>query len=282
MDEILQWGLEFVYAVQTARGPVLDGVFKAITYLLEKETLVILLSFVYWCVDGTMGLRLSVAYLLGGYANELLKDWWQQPRPFHVDPSVQLIEQGGYGLPSTHSTGSVLLPGIIAARVRRGWVWMVAITVAVLVGLSRVYLGVHYPTDVLAGWTMGAIYLLIYLGWGSRLETWLKAARLPVQMALGAGVPLVLALLHPTYYTIAFMSPLVGIGLGVPLAARVAPASTAGPFWQRALRFLVGVVPLVAIFFGLAALFPGEGEAFYDVLRGVRSVSYTHLTLPTN
>ena len=63
---------------------------------------------------------------------------------------------------------------------------------------------------------------------------------------------------------------LLGVGVGLALSQRVAPFSVAGPWWQRVLRFLAGAVGLIALYFGLSLVFPGEGEPLYFVLRFVR------------
>ena len=80
-----------------------------------------------------------------------------------------LIERG-FSFPSGHSLLSMVAYGVIGVLVirsplplgvRRGVVAVLAVVV-LLVGLSRVWLGVHYPTDVLAGWTAGAVIVLVY------------------------------------------------------------------------------------------------------------------------
>ena len=86
--------------------------------------------------------------------------------------------------------------GAIAARVHRAWLWVIAIVLMLSIGFSRVYLGVHFPIDVMAGWAIGAILLAVYLVAASTLEQWLIALPLGIQLALGAVVPASLFLLH--------------------------------------------------------------------------------------
>jgi membrane-associated phospholipid phosphatase len=272
MEPIWQWGLDLIRTIQSVHGPVLDAIFKAITLIGDEEFLVILFSLVYWCVNWPMGARLAIAYLLSSYCSEGLKELLAHPRPFHFDPSVQLHDPGAmeYGMPSNHSQASVFLWGIVTTRARRAWVWGLAVVMVILVGFSRVYLGVHFPTDVLAGWVLGAVFLAIYLWLGPRFEAWMKNAGLVVQLALAVAVPLALVLLHTTNATVLLMAALMGMGVGVALTRRLTPFSPAGPLWQRVVRFLVGVVPLVAIYVGLKLVFPGEGEPLYAVTRFVR------------
>jgi hypothetical protein len=185
---------------------------------------------------------------------------------------VKLHDAGGYGLPSGHSKSAVVVWGTIAAKFRETWLWVVAILLMVLIGFSRIYLGVHFPTDVLGGWAVGALFLVAFLALEPRVTRWLKRAGVAVQLVLAVAVPLVLLLLHPASDALKSMAVLMGMGVGIVLAGRVAPFSPSGPLWQRALRFLVGAVVLFALYLGLKLVFPAEGEPLYAVLRFVRYV----------
>jgi hypothetical protein len=160
--------------------------------------------------------------------------------------------------------------GTIAAGFRRTWLWVVAILLMVLIGFSRIYLGVHFPTDVLGGWAIGAVFLAVYLALEPRVIVWLRQAGLAVQLVLAVAVPLVVLLVHPTTDIASPAAVLMGMGVGIALTWRVAPFSAAGPLWQRAVRFLVGSIVLLALYFGLKLAFPGQGEPLYFVLRVAR------------
>ncbi|MBU0704777.1 MAG: phosphatase PAP2 family protein [Chloroflexi bacterium] len=270
MDAIWQWGIDLIHTIQLVHGPALDGVFKTITFLGEEEFFLILLPLVFWCVDFALGARLAFAFLLSTYVNTGIKDIFAHPRPFELDPTVKLHEASGYGLPSGHSQSSVVVWGTIAAGFRKTWLWVAALLLMVLIGFSRIYLGVHFPTDVLGGWTVGAIFLAAYLALQPRVEAWLKQAGLTVQLALAVAVPLSLLLLRPSDDNTSAMAVLMGMGAGIALLRQVASFSADGPLWQRGARFLVGAVGLLALYLGLKLLFPGEGEAFYAVMRFVR------------
>ena len=69
--------------------------------------------------------------------------------------AVQHVEGLGGGLPSGHAQNGLVVWGGLAAWARRPWVWTLAVLIIVLLGLSRVYLGVHYPSDVAAGAALG-------------------------------------------------------------------------------------------------------------------------------
>ncbi len=272
METIWQWGVEFIRTIQQVHGPALDAIFKAFTFMGEKEFSLIFFTLIFWCVDFAVGARLIFAFLISPYINTILKALFAYPRPFELDPTVQRHYTGltGSGMPSGHAQSAIVIWGAIAVRFRKTWLWVVAILLIFLVGFSRVYLGVHFPTDVLGGWAVGAAVLAIYLALEPRVETWLKQAELPVQLALAAVVPLALLLLYPANDAAIAMATMLGIGVGLVLGRRAAPFSVAGPLLQRGARYLVGMIGLLAIYLGLKFVFPSEGEPFYLAMRVAR------------
>lgn len=102
----------------------------------------------------------------GAVLTTVLKMGFSRPRPELVD---HLVTVQNMSFPSGHATSSAvvyLTLGALLARTERQWavrayVFAVAGFLTLLVGVSRVFLGVHYPTDVLAGWTLGAAWALL-------------------------------------------------------------------------------------------------------------------------
>ncbi len=270
MEAIWQWGIDFIHTIQQVQGPALTAFFKAVTFLGEKEFFLLLLPLVFWCVDFTVGIRLAVAYLLSVYVNVVFKDIIAHPRPFELEPTVQLHDETGYGIPSGHSQSSVVVWGTMAFQFRKRWLWVLAPLLMLLIGFSRIYLGVHFPTDVLGGWTLGAIFLWVFFALEPRVGAWLKKANLTTQLAVAAGGPLLLLLIHPSSDAVISMAALIGMGAGLVLSIRWVPFSTDGPPGQRVARFLVGAVGLIVFYFGLKVVFPGEGEPLYAAMRVVR------------
>jgi undecaprenyl-diphosphatase len=102
----------------------------------------------------------------GGLLGEGLKWWFARARPAIVP---HLVNVGSASFPSGHSmlalvtylTLGALLARFIPRRRSRTYCVTVSLVLALLVGLSRIYLGVHYPTDVLAGWSAGLAWALL-------------------------------------------------------------------------------------------------------------------------
>ncbi|HUG93189.1 MAG TPA: phosphatase PAP2 family protein [Planctomycetaceae bacterium] len=113
-----------------------------------------------------MALAVSAAVLGGMLASTLLKQTFERPRPDVVPPLVTVHSPS---FPSGHSlmsavvylTLGALVATVVEGRRLKAYVTAVAMLLTLLIGLSRVYLGVHWPSDVLAGWTAGLVWALL-------------------------------------------------------------------------------------------------------------------------
>ncbi|MEK7265958.1 MAG: phosphatase PAP2 family protein [Pseudomonadota bacterium] len=144
------------------------------TMLLTLFTLLLAGYFAVKRQAATIGLLLA-AVIGETILSSLLKDLFDRPRP-HIVP--HLIEASSNSFPSGHATSAAAIYLTIAAliaretkeRAVRNYVYFSAVTLAILVGASRVYLGVHYPTDVIGGLSIGAFWAAIVLIAARRLE----------------------------------------------------------------------------------------------------------------
>ena len=131
-------------------------------------TLVVVIATLFFALAGRWRYAILMVVCTAGSAvcMTLLKSLYERPRPTMV---TELDVPGGLSFPSGHSMMSAALYltlGVLIARAlptRRLRVFAVASSafVTILIGLSRIYLGMHYPTDVIAGWTGGAAWALI-------------------------------------------------------------------------------------------------------------------------
>jgi membrane-associated phospholipid phosphatase len=115
----------------------------------------------------------ALTIALASVVNSLVKVWVARQRPELIEP---VLAEGGYSFPSGHAALSMVAYGITGVLVARSRLPLVVRVVAVVVlalvvlavGVSRVYLGVHYATDVAAGWCAGGIVVAIYAWWTGR------------------------------------------------------------------------------------------------------------------
>lgn len=270
MDPILEWGIEVIVAIQTIRSPMLDAFFRGVTFLGNAEFYLLLAPIIIWCVNYRLGARVGLLLLFSAYINETLKNLFMRPRPCEPRPDVCIDHADGYGIPSGHSQNAIVFWGVIAQWIGTAWGWIAAILLMLLIGISRIYLGVHFPTDVFVGWAIGIVILGTYLLVGKRVEAWLGELSLTAQILLALLLPLLLLAIQPNDVMVQLTGTLAGIALGVALTMRYLDFDAGGLIWKRAVRFLLGVAVVAAIYFGLRFIFPAEGDSLYAVFRFVR------------
>ena len=146
------------------------------TLLGENFFLVAILVFLYWCYDKKVGKDIGVAIAVAIVWNPLVKNIALRRRPYMDHPEIKCLKAPttteadvndiaaqGYSFPSGHSTNSACVYGYFPFILKSKLFKVFAVLLPFLVGLSRVMLGVHYPTDVIVGWLMGySISFLVY------------------------------------------------------------------------------------------------------------------------
>jgi membrane-associated phospholipid phosphatase len=290
------WSLDGVRALQ-ALGGWLKLPMQLFTFLGDDLFYLATIPLVYWCIHKELGADLGVLLVLSSFVNGAVKSFLKHSRPFWHDASLRLSAASSFSTPSGHAQASAALFGYLAwfmSGRRRGVLWIVSLALLIiLVALSRVYLGVHYPGDILWGVVVGLGLVALY--------TWLKPLLLPPLKQLSLGVHILLALIVAAFipaaealllaipigtgrtfgelYTAASGTTLAeaatvgglafGLWVGLVVESRYVRFTVAGPWWQRALRYLIGVAGLLAIWMGLALL-PQESLSFGLLLRMVR------------
>jgi len=258
-QDILDWGIDIVLWFQQF-SPAFDLPFKSLTFLGNLEFFLILMPLIYWCIDRRLGARLLILFLISAYINAVAKVIAAQPRPFHYDPRVKaLVRAGGGGLPSGHTQSAVVVWGYLASQVRRPMLWVLAGFLMIGIPVSRLYLGVHFPTDLLGGYLLGVLLLLLYLQFVSNVAAWLVQKGLVWQVGLAAGLPILFTCSTPkgSFYALNAASVLLGFAPGIILERRWVRFSSGGRLSKRILRFIPGFMVLIGIWMGLRIAFAG-------------------------
>ena len=193
--------MKVLYALESIRTPWLDTVMAAITHLGEETVFMVAALFVFWCVSKRHGYYLLAIGFAGTVLNQFLKLLFRIPRPWVLDSDFTIVESAraqatGYSFPSGHSQNAIGTFGGIARFTRRKWVRVAAIVVAVLVPLSRMYLGVHTPLDVgvAAVIAVALVFALYPLMERSDSQHGVMGAVLAVMLALAVGYLLFVSL----------------------------------------------------------------------------------------
>ncbi|MFH2039464.1 MAG: phosphatase PAP2 family protein [Chloroflexota bacterium] len=300
METLMNIGITWI-AVLQGMGSWLTLPMQALSFLGSEDFFMLVLPALYWSVNAALGLRVGVILLVGSSLNDMLKLAFHMPRPYWVTTKIQAFaSETGFGLPSGHSQSAVGVWGMLASQIKKRWVWVIAILLMVLIGLSRIFLGVHFPTDVLLGWLVGSVILWLVLRLWDKVAAWLIKLSLGQQvMAIFIFSLLLITLaLIPSFWlrSIGWQTPAVwlhnasfnlpggeppnptslsglfsttgtlfGLGAGFAWLTRGGGFQTHGSGWQRILRYVVGVIGVLVIRYGLKAIFP-EGETWLGLI----------------
>lgn len=160
---------EILYALNGMHNDVLDVIMKALTFIAENGILFIIIAAIMLFNSKTRKcgfyilVSLGLGFLIG---NCLIKNWVARPRPCWIDTSIPLLvpNLADYSFPSGHTMAAFEF-AVTIFLFNKKW-GIPAIIIACLVGLSRMYLFVHFPTDVIAGAIFGTLFAVctFYIG----------------------------------------------------------------------------------------------------------------------
>jgi hypothetical protein len=226
-------------------------------------------------VDSVAGFKLGSAIIFSGALNTAIKEVLQVPRPFIRDSSVFIVEEAGFSMPSGHSQGAATFYPLFAKFVlgarkcghcklekksagKRKLPLCVLVRLCVaaglplLIGLSRIYLGVHYPSDVLLGLTLGFLTSVgLILFWKPAAQI-VASWRVSLQVLLVAVV--VFALNHFSGSHTSLNGAFFGFFVGrICWNKRACFWDATGRLFQRFLRLPIGLI-VTAIIFGIMEL----------------------------
>lgn len=285
MQSVLDVGLRIVVALQ-GLGDWLISPMNFFSFLGSEDFFMLVLPILYWCVDSPLGIRVAIILLLNTNLNAALKMAFHGPRPYWYSPSVHaLVTETSFGFPSNHAQTAIVIWSLLASALRKWWGWLVAALLILLIGLSRIYLGVHFPHDTLLGWLIGGLMLWSTLRFWDPIIAWVKEHSTGWQILAAFLVSLVTILLPlipyiwlkvtnwqppqswAIYASQAFSlqgvmssaGTIFGLLVGLAWLAQRGGFQIEGTWWRLVLRLLLGIAGVFAIRYGLKFIFP-EGE----------------------
>ena len=273
------WEISMIEWLQSVMGTA--GKMAAVFFSLFGEELaaVAVFGFLFWCWDKELGKKVGANTLLAAALGSMFKNVFLRRRPYLDHSSVQCLrpaesgadpydlEAQGFSFPSIHSINAVTIYTSLGWYLKENWLLITGIVLPVLVGLSRICLGVHYPTDVLAGWVIGLLVVLFlpYLRSIIRNETVFYV------LFLLAAVPGWFFCRSDDYFT--SFGLMVGFVTGVHVEKRFVRFETTRNPLRCVLRVLGGAGIFLALNVLLKLAFSGSlfsGETMQHLARCVR------------
>ena len=171
------WEVSLIEWLQATLPPAVLTAVSQLSLLGEEVLMIGVMGLLYWCLDKELGKRVGRGMLIVSLWGPMIKNAALRLRPYYasdrirllrkIDPDADVWDLGaqGYSLPSGHCANVSAVYGSGAAWLKKKWLWLLAALVPLLVGISRVTVGAHFPTDVFAGWALGvaAVQLTVFL-----------------------------------------------------------------------------------------------------------------------
>jgi membrane-associated phospholipid phosphatase len=157
-------GYAVFHWIATWANPFCDAFFRALTDLGNETFYYLAIAVLFWLADRRRAGVLLLLLLLSGYVNTFAKLWAHTPRP---DPGLIRVldfrpyQSGNPAFPSGHAQAAVVFWAYLASWVERGGFSVIAALLVLLISFSRLYLGVHFPIDIVGGALIGAALMLI-------------------------------------------------------------------------------------------------------------------------
>lgn len=154
--------LSILQFFQSIRNPFLNIVFLLFTISTELPVLVLFTAMMYWCINKKYGQKILFALIGNITLNTGIKELVKAPRPIGTQgiESMRTSTATGYSFPSGHTQSATAFWVSIMTIFKRKWLYILGSVIILGVGISRLYLAVHWPIDVLCGWIFGIIFTI--------------------------------------------------------------------------------------------------------------------------
>lgn len=253
--------LDILRAIQSIGNPFLDVLFQLITILGEQTIIVVIMVSIYWSYDKVLGEYIVYSSLTGVLVNNSIKDIFKMQRPIGEDGirSLRVETATGYSFPSGHTQQATTFYGTLFMYTKKKWLYILSIIVITLVGFSRMYLGVHYPKDVLFGVIFGVLTIIITNYLFKRINNKLLLYTITFIVFLPA-----LTFARSSDF-IKGLGTFLGFIIGVFIERRYVNFSVEGTRFNKIVRVLLGILILMILITILKIVFPKI--LFFDFIR---------------
>ncbi|MCY0894789.1 MAG: phosphatase PAP2 family protein [Alicyclobacillaceae bacterium] len=245
------WQYEWIQWLQAHSNPWLDSIAKGLSMLGNEQFYLLAIPIVFWSVHRKLGLRLGYIFLFGMWLNSWLKVLIGIVRPIGIPgiQSAKVASATGYSMPSGHAQGTMTFWMLLSSLLKRRIALWIGMILVLLVGWSRIVLGLHWPLDVMVGWGIGL--LVASLGWA--LGGWwtYRQFSFSSRAYLAVVLPLLMLALHTTPTGKEYAVFLLSLGLGALFEEHFLHTEIEDGWWRRIFSSVIGIAGLIAIQWGM-------------------------------
>ncbi len=248
--------IEILKRIELLRNDFINSFFEYVTMLGEEVLMILIVAILWFAFDKRIAQRLFFITVVSLSFNSVIKNIAKIPRPF-ASGEVTCVRPDtatGYSFPSGHTQNFATWSTAVAIKIKKTWVSVITAVLIFLVALSRVFLGAHYPSDVIVGVILGVAFAFIGNSIYDKTDNKGKLFTC-VLLLLTPFVVFFMIKPDPLYSDLyKLYGMLAGLILSVSFEERFAKLDYTVAPWKKTLRVVIGVTLALAVKEGLKAL----------------------------
>ena len=161
----MEYQLDILMYLQSIRNELLTSLFTFFTICTEVPVITVLTAILYWCINKKAGQRILFALCGSLNINIGVKNFVKMARPIGLKglESLRIETATGYSFPSGHTQTATTFWIAMMTQFKKAWVYIIGILMILGSGISRLYLAVHWPMDVIVGWFFGIVLSILFV-----------------------------------------------------------------------------------------------------------------------
>ncbi|AUD25696.1 MULTISPECIES: phosphatase PAP2 family protein [Bacillus] len=244
---LLEWMTSF-------EGSVLTTFFKLVSSLANETLYLVIISFLYWCVSKRKAFHMIVMLCFSGYIGIMVKEFMKIPRPYTYDGIEALYEKSaaGYSFPSTHVQLSTTFWGSFMILCKKRIVWIIGIIFIILVAISRLYLRVHWLSDIIGAVLFSVIVVYLY----TKVTMGLSDRKFILLQRIILAVSLIMYVMTSQVDNLKLLGVLTGSTIGIMLENHFINMNESNDFKMQVVKTVLGLSIMLIMQFILKKVIP--------------------------
>ena len=226
-------------------GSVLTAFFKLVSIIANETLYLIVISISYWCVSKRKAFHMIVMLCFSGYIGIVIKEFMKIPRPYTYDGIQSLYEKSAasYSFPSTHVQLATTFWGSFMILCKKRIVWIIGIVFIILVAISRLYLRVHWLSDIIGAVLFSVIVVYLY----TKVTMGLSDRKFILLQRIILAVSLIMYVMTSQVDNLKLLGVLTGSTIGIMLENHFINMNESNDFKMQVVKTVLGLSILLVV-----------------------------------
>ncbi|MGG0120388.1 phosphatase PAP2 family protein [Bacillus paranthracis] len=226
-------------------GSVLTAFFKLVSIIANETLYLIVISISYWCVSKRKAFHMIVMLCFSGYIGIVIKEFMKIPRPYTYDGIQSLYEKSAasYSFPSTHVQLATTFWGSFMILCKKRIIWIIGIVFIILVAISRLYLRVHWLSDIIGAALFSVIVVYLY----TKVTMGLSDRKFILLQRIILAVSLIMYVMTSQVDNLKLLGVLTGSTIGIMLENHFINMNESNDFKMQVVKTVLGLSILLVV-----------------------------------